>query len=117
MEEEKKYYEFQTAKICEAEAWNETVRQTIEERNMEETVEARKIAVVPDFVTINHIETAITDLASLPIGIAHKTIKPLGIDVRKNLLYFILAGVIYTRTNSFKMGNKRIIFPVFKIMT
>lgn len=90
--EEKKYYEFQTAKICEAEAWNETVRQTIEERNMEETVEAQKIAVVPDFVTINHIETAITDLTSLPIGIAHKTIKPLGIDLRKNLLYFILAN-------------------------
>lgn len=90
--EDKKYYEFQTAKICEAEAWNETVRQTIEERNSEETVEAQKIAVVPDFVAISHIEDAITDLGAVPVGIAHRTIKTLGLDLRKNLLYFMLAN-------------------------
>ena len=67
--EDKKYFEFQTAKICEPEAWNETVSQTIEERNSEEKVEAKEIAIVPNFVTINHLESAILDISSLPIGI------------------------------------------------
>ncbi len=92
--EEKKYFEFQTAKICEAEAWNETVRQTIEERNVEETVEAKEIAVVPNFVTIKHLESAMSDLESVPVGISHRTIKPYGIDLKKDLVYSIIANAI-----------------------
>lgn len=90
--EDKKYFEFQTAKICEPEAWNETVSQTIEERNSEEKVEAKEIAIVPNFVTINHLESAILDISSLPIGISHRTIKPYTVDLKNNLINCIFAN-------------------------
>ena len=90
--EDKKYFEFQTAKICEPEAWNETVSQTIEERNSEEKVGAKEIAIVPNFVTINHMESAILDISSLPIGISHRTIKPYTVDLKNNLINCIFAN-------------------------
>ena len=90
--EDKKYFEFQTAKICEPEAWNETVIDTIESRNSEQKIQARPIEVVPNFVTINHIISKNTNLKAVPIGITHRTIRPYEIDFTKNLINIVLTN-------------------------
>lgn len=90
--EEKKYYEFQTAKICEPEAWNEQIRQEIDEQIEISTVQAKAISTVPDIVTINHLASSLQDLSTFPIGISHKNITPCLIDLTKNLLNFMITN-------------------------
>ena len=90
--EEKKYYEFQTAKICAPEEWNEKIINMINLRNAEQKLTAKEIAVVPDLVTINDLAPVITDLSAVPIGISHKSIKPHLIDLKKNLLNFAISN-------------------------
>ena len=92
--EEKKYYEFQTAKICESEAWNEQIRREIDKQNEISTVKAKEIPTIPEIVTINHLESHLQDLSKFPIGISHKNITPNFINLKKNLLNFIITNHI-----------------------
>ena len=83
--EEKTYYEFQTAKICKDEEWNEKIIETIEELNSKATLRTKEIAVVPELVTINHLASYLKGIDELPIGISNKNITPCLIDLQKNL--------------------------------
>lgn len=90
--EEKKFYEFQTAKICEPEAWNEKILQTIDEQNKISRLLAKEISTVPDLVTINHLEEYIKDLSEFPIGISNKNITPCIINLKKDLMTFMITN-------------------------
>ena len=90
--EEKKYYEFQTSKICDAEEWNEKIKETIEVQNEKQKVKAKEIATVPDLVTINDLVSSITDLSAVPIGISHRTITPNLMNLKKTLFNLIISN-------------------------
>ena len=91
---EKEYYEFQTAKICEPESWNEQITQAIDEQNKIATVQAKEIPTVPDLITINHLSQSLHNLSKFPIGFYNKDITPCIIDLKKNLLNFIIANSV-----------------------
>ena len=92
--EEKKYYEFQTAKICKDEEWNEKIIETIEKLNSNATLRSKEIEVVPELVTINHLHSYLTGIDKFPIGIANKNITPCLIDLKKNLFTYMIANDI-----------------------
>lgn len=92
--EDKKYFEFQTAKICKAEEWNDKIDEAIEKINKTQKVKAKEIAVVPEIVTINDVKPAIKDVTSIPVGIAHKTITPFVFDAKKYMIYPIITNIL-----------------------
>ena len=92
--EGREYYEFQTAKICEAEVWNEKIREVIEEQNKVNPVKAKEIPTVPEIVTINHLGDYIKDLSRFPIGISNKNITPCLIDIKHNFVNLIVSNMI-----------------------
>lgn len=92
--EEKKYFEFQTARICDSDNFNEYIKNEIEKQNMLYAVKAKSIPVVPELVTISDLQDCLTDLSKLPVGIAHKNIEPCLVNIKKNLLNIIIANNI-----------------------
>lgn len=90
--EEKKYYEFQTAKISESENWNEDIVQAIEKINKKADVFAEEVPVIPDMVTIDTLKPYVEDVSSIPVGITHKNITPFTFDLTKNFIYPILTS-------------------------
>lgn len=87
--EENKIYEYQLAKICETESWNEEIIETINCLNKIYKVRAAQIATVPTIVTINDVKKKIKDLTALPVGISHNTLNIITYDFRKNIMNII----------------------------
>lgn len=90
--EPKTYYEFEFARICDDEIWNEKIRNTIEERNKQNQFKASEIPTVPDIVTINNLESSLENLSKFPIGISNKNITPCLINIKDNFLNIILSN-------------------------
>ena len=89
--EEKMYYEFQTAKVCKPEEWNEHIIDKIKIENKKSKIHAKPIVIVPEIVTINDLEPERKDLSSFPIGISNKNITPCLINLKNNLLNVMIA--------------------------
>lgn len=79
-----KFYEFQTAKICEAEQYNNEIIKTIEEANEKYKSRAKEIPILPDVVTFEKLRPDLNAISSVPLGIAKKEIKVLNYDFKKN---------------------------------
>lgn len=88
--EEKKYYEFQTAKICEPANYIEQINKVIE-ASKKEKIKAKEILTVPSIVTVNSLLQYIIDSNNIPIGITHKNITPFILDFTKNLINLIIS--------------------------
>ena len=69
-----KYFEFQTAKICKEDEWNDEITQSIIDINKHETFKAKPVPVMPNIVTIDNILSCINDLSSVPVGLSNKDI-------------------------------------------
>lgn len=82
-------YEFQTAKICEAEEYNAFIGNTIENIKADNKIIAKPIPVLPERVSIDEIKSNIKDISSLPIGIARKTLKPIVYNLKKNFVTIV----------------------------
>ena len=82
-------YEFQTAKICEAEEYNSVIEKTINEIKKDNKTVAKPIPVLPERVGIDDIKTEIKDITAVPIGITRKTLKPLTYNFKKNFATLI----------------------------
>ena len=92
--EGKNYYEFQTAKICKAEEWNDTIKKTIDKQNKNNKYKAKEIPVVPEIVTINILKDYVKDLSKFPVGITNKNITPGYVDWKNNLMNFVISNNI-----------------------
>ena len=68
-------YEFQTAKICEADKYNEFLNKKIEALRQEIRKKANAIPVLPDIVTIDKVKKEIKNITNLPLGIFEKSLK------------------------------------------
>ena len=84
IEMNEKFYEFQTAKICEAEQYNNEIIKTIEEANEKYKTKAKEIPVLPDVVTFEKLKPDLNAINSVPLGIAKKEIKVFNYDFKKN---------------------------------
>ena len=87
-------YEFQTAKVCEAEEYNSFIAENIEKIKEINKTRALKIPVLPEKVTLEHVKNKITTIASVPIGITKKTLKTLTCNLNKNLITMITSKKI-----------------------
>lgn len=92
--EEKKFLEFQTAKICNSEEWNEHIINKIEEKNKVEKIQAKEVLISPEIVTINQLIPITKGISKFPIGISHVDISPCVIDLKTNLLNFMISNDI-----------------------
>ena len=68
-------YEFQTAKICEPEKWNEYIKEEIQMLNKKAEVKALSVPVIPKKVTIDYVKNEIKDISSLPLGLSKETLE------------------------------------------
>jgi S-DNA-T family DNA segregation ATPase FtsK/SpoIIIE len=87
--EDKKIYEYQLAKVCETENWNEKMLETISILNRQYKIKANEIATVPSVVTINDVKKQIKGLSSLPVGVSHNTLDIATYDFKKNKMSII----------------------------
>lgn len=88
---ENEVYEFQTAKICNAENYNEHVGQTIERLKMENKVSALPVPTLPKKINIEDIAGKIKNLTAVPIGITNSDLQVFKYNFKKNFMNIIVA--------------------------
>ena len=91
-------YEFQTAKICNAEQYNVFIKETIEEINSKNSTIAKGIPTIPDQILLSDVKEYLKDLTNVPIGIAKKDLKLCNYNFKKNLVNIIAARNIEDAT-------------------
>lgn len=82
-------YEFQTARICEPEAWNIHIKEVNESLNKESKVFAKSIPVLPNSVTIDDVKKALKDIMNVPIGISKDTLEIATYNFKKDFINII----------------------------
>ena len=87
--EKDQIYEFQTAKICNAEQYNMFVKETVEKLNNRNTTIANSIPVIPDQIQLSEVKEYLKDLSTVPVGIIKKDLKICNYNFRKNLINII----------------------------
>ena len=91
IEIEKEIYEFQTAKICDAESYNEFVIQAIEQLNEKASVRATSIPIMPKEVKANSVVGYMKDLKNVPIGIDRNTLSVATYNFKMELITLVLS--------------------------
>lgn len=89
-------YEFQTAKICEAENWNSHIKEVINNLNKTYEIGAKPIPTLPERVTIDDVKEYLDDISLLPIGINRKNLNVYRYNFRKSLINIITSKNIET---------------------
>ena len=84
-------YEFQTAKICEAENYNVTIQETIDRLIKEGQKEALAIPTIPEKIEPEDLKEYVTDLTEVPIGISKENLKISRHNFKRNLINTIIA--------------------------
>ena len=86
---EEDFFEFQTAKICEPNVWNEVIINQIEQLNKTYKNRAKAIPTLPEVVSIEHIKNAITTITKVPFGIIQKNLRIGTYDLNTSLITMI----------------------------
>ncbi|MBQ9011841.1 MAG: type VII secretion protein EssC, partial [Bacilli bacterium] len=93
-------HEFQTASIVEnVDDLNSFFQEFATKQKQINTVRAKRIPTLPDIVRFNDVDSAISDLHSLPIGIGKKDLEIETIDCLSNTGYIVTSNKI---VNTFK---------------
>ena len=88
-------FEFQTAYI--SDSINDSIKQFKDKSNSIYNVKAKKIPIIPKFVTFDLIKNHISDLEHVPIGISTKTKDIYYYNFKENKVNLILANNIYDK--------------------
>lgn len=86
---EENLFEFQTAKICEGNIWNEFILNKIKELNETFKNKAKPVPVIPDIVNLEDVKSAITSFTSVPLGIIQKSLKISTYNLSTNIVTMI----------------------------
>ena len=89
--EKDQIYEFQTAKICNAEQYNTFVKETIEELNSKNPTIANAIPTIPDQILLSDFKEYLDNLTNVPIGIVKKDLRLYSYNFKKNLVNIIVS--------------------------
>ncbi len=84
-------YEFQTAYPCKWDEINAFIKNICYKLNEVIKAKAQKIAILPDHVRMENIQSMITDLSKVPIGIVKSTLEVSTFDFNKNKMSVIAA--------------------------
>lgn len=84
-------YEFQTARICEAEKWNLYVKEVNENLKKANKNSAKSIPILPEKVTFEDVKDALKDLETVPIGINKKSLEISTYNFKKNFINIVTA--------------------------
>ena len=89
-------YEFQTAKVCKAEEYNNFIKEKIDELKKEIKDTANAIPVLPEVVTVKDLKKNIKDLSSLPVGIFDKNLRVCTYNFKKDFINMVTSRDIET---------------------
>ena len=84
-------HEYQTAYPCKWEEVNTFIKETCVKLNQAIKLKAPRIAVLPQHVRLEDVETKITDIRSVPVGITKNTLQVSTFNFNKNLISLILS--------------------------
>ena len=87
-------YEFQTAYCSDAEDTFEFLHRCCESLRSEAASFAKQIPVLPDIVRYEDVEPAVNGMSFLPMGIAKKTLNPMGVNLENRVVVPVVAGEI-----------------------
>jgi len=79
-------YEFQTASIVAEDKLNDTIRLTCDELYKNSSFKAKKVPVLPEKVTFNHVRDAFNGIHKLPVGIEKNSLEVSTVDLRKGYI-------------------------------
>jgi len=82
-------YEFQTARICDAEQYNAYIKDTIEKVNNLNTTVADNIRLLPERLRISDVKDQLKDFSSIPIGIVKKDLRIYNYNFKRNFINII----------------------------
>lgn len=82
-------YEFQTAKICEAEEWNTHIKETINYLKENSNTIAKPIPIMPNRITFEDVKYAFKDITTVPLGISKQELKVTTYNFTKNFINII----------------------------
>ena len=82
-------YEFQTAKTCEPEAYNVFIRDFINELKERNKVQAKRVPVLPNRITLEEIKDNLKSLQKLPLGIYKDSLKLCEYNLEKSFITMI----------------------------
>ena len=91
MKDDGQIYEFQTAYPCKWDEINAFIKNVCFKLNEVIKQEAKTIAILPDHVRMENVESYITDISRVPIGIEKNTLQVSTFDFSKNKISLVSA--------------------------
>lgn len=82
-------FEFQTAKICENNAYNQYIIDKINELNQKYTTTATPIPTLPPVLNISEVKSYLIDTSNVPLGLVKKNLAVYSYDFKKNFMTVI----------------------------
>jgi len=82
-------YEFQTAKVCDAEEYNSYLRKEIEKIKENSKDFAKPIPTMPDIVAFEDVKDYLKNTSCVPLGITKKDLKVFTYNFKKNFMSII----------------------------
>ena len=92
-------YEFQSAKTCEPEEFNVFIKNLIDTLKQSNKIEARKVPVLPDRITVEEVKNQIKSLKKIPLGIYKDSLKWCEYNLEKKFMTLITARKIKDASN------------------
>ncbi len=86
---EDEIYEFQTAKICDADEYLINIREMI--KGLNKSTKARPIPILPEVVRFEDLKPSLNSIKSVPIGITKDEIKVMNYNFLKNYISLIIS--------------------------
>lgn len=90
LEDDDEIYEFQTARICEPEKYNEIIKSKIDELKDKKVKEVSSIPVMPTKVTFNMLKDKIKTLKNIPLGLNEKDLSVNIYNFKKDLITLVI---------------------------
>lgn len=82
-------YEFQTAKICEAEKWNSHIREVNNMLKNSNKIMASTIPTLPQIVTFEDVRKGLKNISKVPIGINKKNLEIYTYDFKRDFINIV----------------------------
>ena len=92
-------YEFQTAKICEPENWNNLIKETINVLNNTYENRADSIPVMPDRISYEDIKEYYKNISNIPLGISKDHLRVISYNLSKHFTTIITSKNVENAVN------------------
>lgn len=91
-------FEFQTAKVCENNAYNQFITETIQELSQKYPNTATPIPTLPAVLSLDIVQSHLTGISNVPLGLVKKNLSVYSYDFKKNFMTVISSKSIELST-------------------